>query len=113
MQLSNAHFILFKYLKVLDSVKNNFRIITSSFYEKSNIIHWLKPELLSSDFGDMIGPIWDTLVEKEMSFVVQDENNQMIGVSLNYDARDKPKLMVSGKMEYVLDFSQHIEGPIL
>lgn len=52
------------------------------------------------------------MVDKDLSFVVKDENNQIIGVALNFDARDEPELTVTSKMIIVFEFLEHIEGPI-
>ncbi|KAG4065477.1 hypothetical protein HA402_009038 [Bradysia odoriphaga] len=87
-------------------------IITSSFFEKADLEQWLKPDILFTDYGDIIEEIWELMVEKDLSFVVKDENNQIIGVALNFDARDEPELTVTSKMIIVFEFLEHVEGPI-
>lgn len=51
-------------------------------------------------------------MEKDLSFVVTDEENQIIGVALNFDARDEPEVTVTSKMIIVFEFLEHVEGPI-
>lgn len=89
-----------------------FRIITSSFFEKADLEQWLKPDILFTDYGDIIEEIWGPIVDKDLSFVVKDEDNQIIGVALNFDARDEPELTVTSKMIIVFEFLEHVEGPI-
>ncbi|KAJ6640252.1 Mycosubtilin synthase subunit C [Pseudolycoriella hygida] len=87
-------------------------IITSSFFEKADLEQWLKPNILFTDYGDIIEELWERIVEKDLSFVVKDEDNQIIGVALNFDARDEPELTVTSKLIIVFEFLEHVEGPI-
>ncbi|KAG4068312.1 hypothetical protein HA402_007832 [Bradysia odoriphaga] len=87
-------------------------IITSSFFEKADLEQWLKPDILFTDYDDTIEEIWKPIVNKDLSFVVKDEDDQIIGVALNFDTRDEPELTVTSKMIIVFEFLEHIEGPI-
>lgn len=44
--------------------------------------------------------------------MVKDEDGLIIGVALNFDARDEPELTVTSKMIIVFEFLEHVEGPI-
>lgn len=52
------------------------------------------------------------LVEKQLSFVVKNENDQTVGVALNFDARDEPEVPVKSKLLIVFEFLEFVEGPI-
>lgn len=48
--------------------KYYFRILSSSFFKKSDMEQWLKPQLLRTDYGEMIEAIWDFSIEKKIKF---------------------------------------------
>ncbi|XP_059608973.1 beta-alanyl-bioamine nonribosomal peptide synthetase ebony isoform X2 [Phlebotomus argentipes] len=87
-------------------------IITSSFYEKADLEQWLKPNILRTDYADILELIWDALVEKDLSFVVVNEQKQAVGVALNFDARDEPEVAVENLLIIVFEFLEFVEGPI-
>ncbi|GAB0092883.1 uncharacterized protein DMENIID0001_079320 [Sergentomyia squamirostris] len=87
-------------------------IITASFYEKADLEQWLKPSVLRTDYRDILDLIWDVMVEKDLSFVVTDEHNQTVGVTLNFDARDEPEVAVTNVLVIVFEFLEFVEGPI-
>lgn len=90
-----------------------FSIITTSFFEKADLEQWLKPHILYTDYADILNAIWDVLVEKDLSFVVKDtRTNRVVGVSLNFDARDEPEVPVESKLIIVFEFLEFLEGPI-
>ncbi|XP_037948636.1 mycosubtilin synthase subunit C [Teleopsis dalmanni] len=97
-----------------DSHKNDvIQIIVDSFYGKADLEQWLKPDILRTDYSDLIQDIWKPLVEKNLSFVVRDRNtNRNIGVALNFDARDEPEVEVRSKLIIVFEFLEFLEGPI-
>lgn len=51
-------------------------------------------------------------MEKNLSFVVANADDEVIGVSLNFDARDEPEVPVSSKLEIIFEFLETVEGPI-
>lgn len=90
-----------------------FSIITTSFFEKADLEQWLKPHILFTDYADILNAIWDVLVQKDLSFVVKDVNaDRVVGVSLNFDARDEPEVPVESKLIIVFEFLEFLEGPI-
>uniref|UniRef100_A0A1B0G5X8 Uncharacterized protein n=1 Tax=Glossina morsitans morsitans TaxID=37546 RepID=A0A1B0G5X8_GLOMM len=89
------------------------QIIVDSFYGKADLEQWLKPDILPSDYSDLISDIWNDLVEKDLSFVVRDKNTKrIIGTALNFDARNEPEVEVKSKLIIVFDFLEFVEGPI-
>lgn len=48
-----------------------------------------------------------------MSFIVKDMNSkEVIGTSLNFDARDEPEVEIKSKLSIIFDFLEHVEGPV-
>lgn len=94
-----------------DHKEDTIEIITTSFYEKADIEHYIKNELHRSDYSEILEAIWDVLVEKDLSFVIKDSNGRSVGVSLNFDAHDEPEITVTSKLIYVFEFLEYVEGP--
>lgn len=72
----------------------------------------LKPDISYTDYGDILEPIWDKLIEANLSFVVTNLNDDVIGVALNFDARNEPEVIVTNKLAIIFDFLETVEGPI-
>lgn len=72
----------------------------------------MKPNIFYTDYRDILEPLWPELIKKNLSFVVLDETNRMIGVSFNFDARDEPEVEVNNNLVIVFDFLESVEGPI-
>ena len=89
-------------------------IITTSFYEKADLEHWLLPDVSEKDYWQLMEVIWRPLVEKNLSFAVFDhsKNGKMVGVALNFDINDEPIVEIDSKLNIVFDFLEFIEGPI-
>lgn len=87
-------------------------MITTSFYEKADIEHFIKEDILPTDYADILEAIWDTLVAKDLSFIIKDSNGRSVGVALNFDARDEPEVQVNSKLIVVFEFLEFLEGPI-
>uniref|UniRef100_A0A336KE11 CSON009061 protein n=1 Tax=Culicoides sonorensis TaxID=179676 RepID=A0A336KE11_CULSO len=97
----------------LDHKEDTIDIITTSFFEKADLEQWLKPHILFTDYADILNAIWDVLVQKDLSFVVKDrKTDRIVGVSLNFDARDEPEVPVESKLIIVFEFLEFLEGPI-
>ncbi|KAL5282404.1 hypothetical protein ACFFRR_005516 [Megaselia abdita] len=89
------------------------KIITDSFYGKAELEMLLKPDIHRQDYCDVIDDIWEVLVDKGLSFLVKDMNSQeIIGTSLNFDARDEPEVEIKSKLSVIFDFLEHVEGHI-
>lgn len=70
-----------------------------------------KANVCLADFRILMEALWIPLIEMEYSFVVTDETNRIVGVSLNCDASDGPELRLSGALETVHIFVDQIEKP--
>lgn len=60
-------------------------------------------------FGQLI---WESLIEKDLSFIIKDEHNRSVSVALNFDAHDEPEVIVNNKLIIVFEFLEFLEGPI-
>lgn len=69
----------------------------------------LKPNISFADYDELLEAIWNPLIEKAYSFIVKDETNSIIGVALNFDANDEPEPPLSGALETIFIFLDHIE----
>lgn len=87
-------------------------IITKSFYEKADIEQYIKHDILRTDYADILESIWEVLVAKDLSFIIQDANGRSVGVALNFDAHDEPEVQVHSKLIVVFEFLEFLEGPI-
>lgn len=86
--------------------------MTTSFYEKADLENWLKPNIMYTDYGDLFEAIFEHLVSNDISFVVTDSNDRMIGVSLNLDAHNEPEVEITSQLGVVFEFLEFVEGPI-
>ncbi|XP_015117736.1 uncharacterized protein LOC107041628 [Diachasma alloeum] len=89
-------------------------VLTESFYLKADLERWLAPDILRSDYHDLIAALWDPLVEKGFSFVVRasDEKKTMLGVALSFDAYEEPECVITSKLAIVFDFLEYLESPL-
>lgn len=87
-------------------------MITSSFYQKADLEKWLLPDIVESDYSDLMKALWAPLLEKKLSFVVKSTSGQVIGVSLNFDAHDEPDVEITSKLTVIFEFLEYVEGPV-
>lgn len=102
---------------IIDSNKfyyssNLSRLMTRSFFEKADLENWLKPLIKYTDYGDLFEEIFDDLVEKDISFVVMDQQDRMVGVALNMDAHNEPEIEITSSLSIIFEFLEFVEGPI-
>lgn len=45
---------------------NLYRIIADSFHEKADLEHWLKPKVPYSEYTNLLGLLWELLLEKDL-----------------------------------------------
>lgn len=86
--------------------------MTRSFFEKADLENWLKPDIKYTDYGDLFESIFDDLVEKDISFVVLDAQDRMVGVALNMDAHNEPEVEITSLLSIIFEFLEFVEGPI-
>lgn len=80
--------------------------------EKAELEQQLKPNINTNDYVELLEAIWNPLVEKGYSFIIKDENSQIIGVALNFDANDEPEVDISGPLSIIFEFLDFLEVPI-
>lgn len=89
-----------------------FSMVTTSFYQKAELEQLIISELSEADYKELIGALWAPLLEKNLSFIVRNESGKIIGVALNFDARDEPDVEITSKLTVIFEFLESIEGPI-
>lgn len=88
-------------------------MITESFYSKADLEQWILSDILRSDYSELMKKIWKPLVEKNFSFVIRSkENNKILSVALNFDARDEPEVVIESKLTVIFEFLEYLESPI-
>lgn len=70
------------------------------------------PDILESDYDELIDALWEPLVEKGLSFVTKSDSGKIISVGLNFDARDEPDVQITSKLTVIFDFLESVEGPV-
>ncbi|KAL1137996.1 hypothetical protein AAG570_009691, partial [Ranatra chinensis] len=111
--LSNSNWNQLKLEMVSEKHKTDiYRIITDSFYEKADLERWIEPPILKEDYTDLLDKLWEPLVEKNLSFVVKSEVDEVVGVTMNFDAHDEPEVNISSRLLIVFNFLEYLEGPI-
>ncbi|CAH1280253.1 unnamed protein product [Diabrotica balteata] len=87
-------------------------MITTSFYEKADLEQWVKPDISPKDYAELMEKLWEPLLEQNLSFIVKNEYGKIVGVALNFDARDEPDVEITSKLTVIFEFLESIEGPI-
>ncbi|CAH0555248.1 unnamed protein product [Brassicogethes aeneus] len=87
-------------------------MVTTSFYQKAELEQLIISEISESDYKELLGALWEPLVEKNLSFIVFNETGKVVGVALNFDARDEPEVEITSKLTVIFEFLESIEGPI-
>ncbi|GLV34396.1 ebony [Carabus blaptoides fortunei] len=89
-----------------------FRMIIDSFYDKGDLEKWLKPDIHRDDYAKLLENIWQVSIEKDINFVVKSKSGEAVGVSINFDTRDEPKVENNSKLSVVFEFSEYVEQPL-
>lgn len=61
----------------------------------------------------LIEQVWDYLLETDLSFAITDRDNDIVGISLNVDGQDQPKISISNGLGIIVEFMNSIERPVL
>lgn len=87
-------------------------MVTTSFYQKADLEQWIVSEISEADYSELLNALWEPLLEKNLSFVVKNESGKIVGVALNFDARDEPEVEIKSRLTVIFEFLESIEGPI-
>lgn len=87
-------------------------MVTTSFYHKADLEQWIISEISEADYLELIEALWEPLLEKNLSFITKNERDEIIGVALNFDARDEPDVEIKSKLTVIFEFLESIEGPV-
>ncbi|KAJ8918616.1 hypothetical protein NQ315_013122, partial [Exocentrus adspersus] len=87
-------------------------MITTSFYQKAELEQYIISSISKSDYKELIDALWEPLLDKNLSFIVKSETGKIVGVALNFDARDEPEVEIKSKLTVIFEFLESIEGPV-
>jgi hypothetical protein len=87
-------------------------MIVGSFYEKAELEQFIKSEINVNDYSDLLEGIWTDLVEKELSFVVKNEDDNVIAVAINFDVRDEPQFEIDNALAKIFQFLEYVEASV-
>lgn len=89
------------------------RIITTTFQDGCDLGTYIIERSDSTDHKDFIEQTWEYLLEKDLSFAVTDRDGNIVGVSINKDGLDLPKIKIKNSLGVILEFLDSIEKNIL
>lgn len=87
-------------------------MITTSFYNKADLEQWIISDISESVYAELMDKLWQPLIDKNLSFVAKNKADKIVGVALNFDARDEPEVEIESKLTVIFEFLESIEGPI-
>lgn len=87
-------------------------MITTSFYQKADLEQWIISEITEEDYVELMDALWEPLIEKDLSFIVKSETGKIVGVALNFDARDEPEVEIKSRLTVIFEFLETLEAPI-
>ncbi|KAJ8940685.1 hypothetical protein NQ318_017735 [Aromia moschata] len=87
-------------------------MITTSFYQKADLEQWIISYISEPDYDELVDALWEPLLEKNLSFIVKSETGKLVGVALNFDARDEPEVEITSKLTVIFEFLEFVEGPV-
>ncbi|KAK9889547.1 hypothetical protein WA026_006902 [Henosepilachna vigintioctopunctata] len=87
------------------------KMITDSFYKKADLEQWVLSEISENDYLDYMNDLWEPLVEKELSFIVKNEYQKVVGVCINFDLRDEPEFEIKSALLKIFEYLDFLETP--
>lgn len=84
-----------------------------TFHEKLELGTYLMECVDINDQKLLIEQVWDYLLETDLSFAITDRDNDIVGISLNVDGQDQPKISISNGLGIIVEFMNSIERPVL
>lgn len=87
-------------------------MITTSFYHKADLEQWIISEITEDDYVELLNVLWAPLVEKDLSFIVKSDTGKIVGVALNFDARDEPEVEIKSRLTVIFEFLETVESSV-
>ncbi|XP_037039356.1 bacitracin synthase 1-like isoform X2 [Bradysia coprophila] len=88
-------------------------IITTTFHDGCDLGTYIMERSDAIDHKDFVEQTWDFLIEKDLSFAVMDSDGNIVGVSINKDGQDLPKIKILHSLGIILQFLDSLEKPVL
>lgn len=89
-----------------------FSMVTTSFFQKADLEQWIISEITEDDYIELISALWEPLIEKDLSFIVKTDTGKIVGVALNFDARDEPEIDIKSRLNVIFEFLETIESSV-
>lgn len=87
-------------------------LIANSLYEKSILAQFIKPKLSKECYPEVINAMWPDAVKQELSFLIKDSNERIVGISVNFDLRNEPDLIITNPLMVIFEFYEFLEKNI-
>ena len=78
------------------------QLLATCFLEKCDMSKCLA-DLNINHYQEVFESIWRTLIEKRFSFLVRNEKEEIVGVSVSFDAVDNPDLTTENPLRLVFE----------
>ena len=88
------------------------QLIAKSFLAKADLDQYL-PNLKLEHYVEILNGMYDAALRQGLSFMVKNENGELVGVALNFDAEDHPEVKTNNPLGTIFEFLDSIEKPLL
>lgn len=88
-------------------------VVASSFFYKSDLDRYLVEPATLNDYIETILAVWQPLVDSKFSFVVLDDDENIVGASLAYDAFHAPDVPLVGGVGPLIEIMKENESGFL
>lgn len=65
-----------------------------------------------TDNRDIVEQTWEYILEKDISYAIADTSNNLIGIALNFDFFDEPKITLNTKLMIIFDIIESLKQPL-
>ena len=98
----------------MDRKEECIAIIGTAFLEKGDLDQLL-PGLMLDHFVSYLSPMWEYFVVNELSFMVINRSKRIVGVSLNFELGNEPRLMPpkASPLESIIEYLGFVENEIV
>lgn len=92
--------------------KECIAMIAKAFLENGELEQYIYG-LKRKHFVDFLELNWDSFVDHELCFMALDQQDRLIGVSLNFEVGDDPKIASHSPLESVLEYIGFVEQDVM
>lgn len=92
--------------------KECIAMIATAFLENGELEQYIYG-LKRKHFVDFLELNWNSFVDHELCFMALDQQDRLIGVSLNFEVGDNPKIASHSPLESVLEYIGFVEQDVM